>query len=376
MPEAETAEAHTEGTSNGVSSSFESDRAAFIAGITGEQAASDANGKADDSKAENGKADADEDSDLDDDTDADEADESEDEDESDEEDKSEQSADDDSDLDEEDDEDEKKVDGDTAKRLAQVKRTDKRLREQREKQFRAREAELDARESELKEARAEVAEFKSLISRMKNPYEVGDVLIELGLSEDDAEAASQALYARSKKYANDPKAREAITRAKGERELREEVSNLKKWREERETRDREAQESAAAQERGMKFLGDAAKLATEKTPLAATYLERSPERAYQRMAEITARLWDQTGEQPAAKKVIVELERDRRRELRDLGIDPKTRTAAAKATTDKPADKTKTAANGSKKPEKPSTSAKADDKKPLTKEDFIKGIFD
>ncbi len=352
---------------NGASSSIDADRAAFIAGIVG-----------DESKAEEAKpakeAPADDDSDLDDEDEAAETvkDDAED-------DLDEDETDDDSDLDEEDDDDEdegKEADKDTAKRIDKVKRTDKRLRERRETDFKTREASIQRTIDEWAPRIERAEKFEQRFGRGINPYEAAEVLAELGLKDEDFEAASQSLFVRTKKFADKPETRETVARLKEIRELREEARINREWREQQEAKARQTAEQSAAEKRTVAFIESATKATSEKTPLAAALIEKNPARAQAQIAEITGRYIDEHGVMPTPKQVVIALEKSRRQDLRDLGVDPKSITtiAAAKKATEAPADKAKPAA---KKTDKPAPSAKADDK-PTTsiKDDFINRKFD
>ncbi len=346
---------------NGASTAIDADKAAFIAGVVGDSAP-----KPDSTPPK--PAPADDDSDLDEDEDLETAAKDADEDIDEEDEK----PDDDSDLDEEDDED-KDADKDTAKRIDKVKRTDKRLRERRESDFKAREASIQKTIDEW-QPRIEKAEaFEKRFARGVNPYDVADVLADLGLKEEDFEAASQTLFARTKKFADKPETRETVARMKELRELRDEAKENKKWRDERDARDKQAAEEAAAERRTAAFLESTTKATTEKTPLAAALIEKNPARAHAQIAEIAGRYIDEHGVMPTPKQVIIALEKSRRQDLRDLGVDPKsiTSVAAAKKATDAPADKAKPAA---KKTDKPA--AKSDGKTSSLKDDFIHKRFD
>lgn len=253
----------------------------------------------------------------------------------------------DQDDDDEDDEDEDgKVDAATSKRLDKVRRTDKRLRERREADFRAREATIQRTVDEWKPRIEKSERNEKLIARLTNPFEVGDVLRELGMKEDDFEAASQTVFAQSKKFADDPKARAAIAQHKRDRELHEEIARLKAKDEARETADREAKEQAAQAESAMRFMRKIEKATdAEQYPLAAKQLAKNPKRFRERVAEVAVKLWDKTGEQPSIARVLRRYEKRQRAELADLGLDvsatAKTETQASKTTSKNGAVKTK-----------------------------------
>lgn len=363
---------HT-GTSNGVSTR-DAARAAFLAGMESEQEV----GKGDESDADDSSADddADLDSALDGDGDADEVDA--DADDSD-------AEDDDSDLDEDEDEtegDDEKVDGDTAKRLEKVRRTDKRLREQRDRDFKAREAELEqkvqaANENLRKEWEPRI-EKAERVERLMASRDLIALAKEAGYSEDDFADAARMFYAYSPDGAKDPKAKDAAARLRKEREQQARLDKLEKEREE-ERKERERELKQAEQQKHVDtFVGKVTKAVSDKLPLAKAYIAAEPDEARVEIEVIAGRIAQQLGRLPEPKAVMVELEKLERRRLRRHGIDPKSvkagstaSSAIAKAgTTDsktKPAPK-----KGDKKTTKKSADEAGDEKKLSPKEEFMR----
>ncbi|HSN26173.1 MAG TPA: hypothetical protein VLT45_07800 [Kofleriaceae bacterium] len=350
----------TETSSNGVASraSMHADaRAAFLAGDVGDDAGDDVDAK---------KAPADA---KDDDSDLDDADEDRDEVEADDEDDDK-----DKDLedDEDDDEDDKKApDKETARRLETVQRTDKRLREERERQFAAREAEINGQVDSLrKEWEPRIAapeKFERLAARAN--IDPVAVLQALGVTEDRYEHAAQVLYTLAKAK-DDPKARTAAAQLMKARELDEEISQLKKWREDREKAEKDREQQTAADREVDAFISNVTKAASDKTPLAKSLLKNDPDGAREELQIVAFRLAKETGRLPEAKAVMIALEKHQRAKLRKLGIDPKAR-GAAEALTESTA-KTTTAKTGEKKTAKKATTTVVDDDKPLTKEEYVR----
>ncbi len=365
-------------TSNGVSGSSDSyadARSAFLAMTGGEEAAESKPAAKAPAKSE----DADDDSDLDDEIEA--AAESDD-------DEIEASEDDDSDLDEEDEEADEKPDADTAKRLAAVQRTEKRMREQLKKDRAAMEAEFEAKakdyearvhaEIERWKPRVEAAEKFERAAERINHDPIG-VLKALGLKPERYEHAASSLYHLAKSK-DDPKSQAAVAQIIRDGETNAKLDELQKWREEREKLDKERETAdqkraaeAKAREDGQRLLDSYAKAASDKTPLAKTYLKSDPDGAREAMARIAMKLWDDGGKEPDPRAVMVAFEKERRGLLRKMGIDPKKLSAtAANAAIEK--SETKTAPKKGDKTVKPS--AKTDDSKPFTKDDFINGKYD
>lgn len=329
-------------------------RAAFLAGD--DTAAEDESPK--------GEVAKDDDSDLDEETERDDADDVE----VDAEDDSDE--DDDSDLDEDDEKTGEKVDADTAKRLAQVQRTDKRLREQRDRDFRARESELDAREAELKPHLEKLAKFERLAARAS--IDPVAVLHALGVSEDRFDGIAQVLY-KLAKGKTDPKFQTEAAQLMKERERDAEIEDLKKWREERERADKESAQTAAADRELDAYFGKVTKALGDKTPLSKAYLKANPSEARERMQILAFRIAKETGALPNERAVAVALEKDRRRVLRELGIDPKSRGAAAASAA---ATDSKTKTTPTKKGDKKTAPAKADEEKLSPREAFLRGKYD
>jgi hypothetical protein len=285
-------------------------------------------------------------------------------------------ADEDADLDEDDDKVEAKdadKDGETAKRLEKVRRTDKRLRERREQDFAKREADLNARESqiaeELKPHLEKLGKFEKAVSRVT--VDPASVLLALGLPEDRLEYAAQVIHTFAKAK-DDPKARAAVAQLMKDRERDDEIEGLKKKDTDREERERAREQKAAADRELDSYFGKVTKATSDKTPLAKAFIKANPEESRARMEVLAFKLAKEagTGSLPKERDVVIALEKDRRRILRDLGIDPKT-VSASKATAAIQASETKPPKKGEKKPTKPTTKS---DEKPSTKDEFIRGI--
>ncbi len=350
---------------NGHSVARDGDRAAFLsdfAGVADDKPAKGADkGKAE--KADADEADADDDADLDADLDEDEvkAD-------------ADEEPDEDSDLDEDEDkskDDEKDVDADTAKRLTQVRRTDKRLREQREKDFADRDRQFETQvqrfEAEWRPRVEAVEKFERSKERV-NVDPIG-VLQSLGLKPERFEHVAQMLYTLSKK--DDPKAQQAAAQLMRERETMDEIESLKKRLGDRDEADKERERQAAVVAQGEKMMAGFVKAASDKTPLAKTYLKSDPDGAKSDIARIAMKLIEETGKTPEPRAVMVAFEKERRSLLRKMGIDPKKLSATA---ANAAIEKSETKATP-KKAQK--STAKADDeKKKSPRDEFLSGKYD
>lgn len=232
--------------------------------------------------------------------------------------------DDDSDLD---DDKEEKPDADTAKRLEKIRRTEQRSRDQITKLQADFARERDSFIAEWKPKVEAAEKFEALKAQVKSNT-VG-VLLELGMTKEDFEFASHELYAESNaKGADDPKRRAAIAASKRERELASEVAKLKKRDEERDERETSTAQLQREQAQLDAYVEDVAKAASDKLPLSKKYLEANPKKARAKLVELANELTIATGSAPEPRDVMKALEKDRRRVLRELGIDPKTLTPA------------------------------------------------
>lgn len=359
-------EAHGKAGSNGVSSALDdrlaADRAAFLSGNAGDD-------EGEKTKAKPSKT-ADDDSDLDEDDDRDDdADEIEDEDD----DKSTVDKDEDdpdSDLDE--DDDSEKVEPEVAKRLDQVRRTDKRLREQREAHFKEQEAKLQGLVTELEQKwgkRIEAAEqFEQLKSRKHDPI---GILKAIGYDDADFADIAREAWAHSPDGAKDPKYKDAIAKTRRERELADKLSSVEKRLEEQAKAEKERNEQATREREVEAFIGKVSKSATEKTPLAQKFLEAEPQAARIELEVIAGRLAQQLGQMPDPKKVMIEFEKSQRRMLRRYGIDPTSLKAAAPSSSTK-TETTKAKMDAKKTVDKKTKTEEVDSDKPLSKADFIR----
>lgn len=231
--------------------------------------------------------------------------------------------DDDSDLEDEEEEAAKaKVDPEVAKRLAAVRRTEERAREQLARERQKLDAERETWNTQQKERLAKLERFEQLATRAR--YNVVEVLSELGVGEDDFEEAAREIYAHSKKAASDPKLKEATARSRRERELADEVKALKAKFEEREKTEAEKQQEAEVRRGIEHYVSSVAKAVPDTLPLAKQLIRSNPAKAHAKIEAIAAKIArENPGTVPDAKLVLRELEKDRRRTLRDLGIDPK-----------------------------------------------------
>lgn len=347
------------------------DRAAFLSGDDG------GTGETEKPKADEGNADRDdEDADLDDGDEEAETDEVEDADDTDE--------DDDSDLDEDDEPDKKPKDPEITKRLEQVRRTEQRMREQLAKERQSFEQERERLVADLKPRIERAERFESLIADGRAKYNAVAILSELGLTEDDFELVAHDLYAHSKTGAADPKRKEAVLRTKRERELHEKLSKIEREQAETKKAVEQREQQEKAQREAERYVDGVTKAIPDKFQLAKQYLAKNPERARADIEAVALRIARETGSLPDAKTVAKEFERERRRILRDHGVDPRSLYKNASTTTTTKADEKKAAPSTKGKPAPTKKAATTEPEQPLSfeeqrkrdREAFISGDFD
>lgn len=244
------------------------------------------------------------------------------------------------DVDEDDDDEEEAVkDPDLAKRLAAVRRTEQRQREQLERQRADFAREREQWQGETRELREHKQRFDSLAARAK--YDPYSVLKELGIRDEDMKATGEYLFA----FSNDPKAtdghRQYAQRAMREREAADKASAAEKRVEKLEQTLEEREAAAAAEREVDAFLGRVAKRATsEAAPITAALLAKNPKSARAALMVTAHELVKKHGLSvfPKSKDVIAAHERKERRALRERGIEPPaagTKPATGKVTGEK-----------------------------------------
>lgn len=362
----------TDGASGGLSyeQQLAADRAAFLSGDDGDELEQD-------SVAEANETEVDDDADLEEDDTDDDTEEADDSDE-------EEEADDDSDLDEDDEEpgDKKPKDPEVAKRLEQVRRTEQRMREQLAKERQSFEAERDKLIADLKPRLERAEHFESLTADGRAKYNAVAILSELGLTEDDFELVAHDLFAHSKAGAADPKRKDAVLRTKREREQAERLAKLERELSESRKSTEQREQQAQAQREAERYVDGVTKAIPEKFTLAKQYLAKNPERARADIEAVAIRLARETGSLPDAKTVAKEFERERRRILRDHGVDPRTlyKTATAAKPDDKKPAKGKTAPGKKVSTEARITRADEplsfEEQRKRDREAFVSGQFD
>lgn len=241
----------------------------------------------------------------------------------DDEDESDSAADDDADQDDEDELAAKaKADPELAKRLAAVRRTEQRHREGMARERASFDRERSEWQSQAKQLTEAQKRFESLAARVR--YNPTAVLRELGLIEDDFEAAAQHIASHSKAAGVTPAHRAAAERAMREREAADKATRAEERVEKLEQTIAQRERQAAEEQEVTAYLGRVARKATDETPLTKALVAKNPTRAREDLAVTAFALAQKLGQRPKAAAVVAAHEKKLARQLRDLGIEPPT----------------------------------------------------
>lgn len=248
-----------------------------------------------------------------------------------------------------------KADPDLAKRLAQVRKTERRGREALAKERAEAVSEFRRKEE------AFVAEWKPKVERAERfdalskqvRYKAVDVLLELGVKVDDLEDIARECYAHSPKGAAEPRNKDAVTRTAREKELASRLEATEKKMADREAAEAKRESEAKNHAEGMRYLGEVEKAATaDKHPVAARDMAKNAEKTRARIAGVAGEIWDSTGKRPEPASVLKAYEKIRREEIEDAKEAATVLTAPGKvagsATAKKPPPKTSPAPTATK----------------------------
>ena len=230
-----------------------------------------------------------------------------------------------------------KSDPELAKRLAAFRKTEQRARDALARDR----ASFDAERAEWTSGAKQIAEsaqrFERLAARAK--YDPAGVLMALGLTEDDMEHAGRQVYSRSKATTVKPEHRDAADREMRAREHADELSKLKQEHQElRDSLSRRDQEAAADRELAT-FFGRVARAVGDDSPLTKQFLAKNPARAQKALEHTAHELARKLGALPKPADVIRAHEKQRRRDLKDLGVEVPVVAAGTTKTAPKAGDK-------------------------------------
>ena len=223
-----------------------------------------------------------------------------------------------------------KVDPETARRLQQVQRQEKRAREGLAAERREFEAERQRWQDENRERVARAERFEKLSERAK--LDLASVAKELGISEEDFEYHAEQLYRRSPKGLKDPRHKALAEQSMREREQAARLEKLEKQIEDDRKARADAETKAAQQRAADEYIGRAVKAAGADTPIVRGMLAKNPERARQRLAQAALEMYHRDGEEPDPAAVVKELEAD----LREWGLTPPASGGTKDASTPEP----------------------------------------
>ena len=209
-------------------------------------------------------------------------------------------------------------DAKTQERLERIHREEKRVKAE----VQAERDKLAEEKKQVEEQRQEVERFEEVKKRAK--YDPVAAMKALGISEEDFDTVSKAIYMASPKAQKDPKLREAAAREKLRSETTSEVEELrneiKALREERE----QERAQQTQQQQIQQYTEAVTKIATssEDAPLVKKAMEGDPDGTKKALIAEAESLYQQTGEVPEHGDVVAALERAERARFEKYGVDP------------------------------------------------------
>lgn len=239
-------------------------------------------------------------------------------------------------------------DADLSKRLEAVQKAKKRALDE----VTAAKAELNSEVARHRQAieqeygsRIKAAEsFEKLKARAK--VDLVAVVRSLGIDGDDLDFGARQLHTEWKAWKGDPAAKDqsaaVIRRREYESKLEETQRELQELRDSITKRDEAQQAKAYADQ----YMGRVEKAIGVKAPIVRSMMAKNAEKTRARLGQVAYDLASETGEEPSPAEVVSALEKIRREELEELGIDP---AAVAKAPA-KPAVEPAVAAKPAGKP--------------------------
>ncbi len=215
---------------------------------------------------------------------------------------------------------EAKPDAETAKRLSVVQKAERRAKESiaTERAEFAREREKHA--ASVRDLEAKQSKLDSLAKRAR--LDPTAVLSELGLTDEDFEAAAQHLYVRRKGAVADPKTRAAAEAASRDRESADTVAKLQARLDARDKADAEREQAASNAASRDAYLDRVTKTVTADQPLLKALHAKNPAKARAELLQVGIELYRSEGEEPDPADVAAAWEQRKRAEIEDLGLAP------------------------------------------------------
>lgn len=217
-----------------------------------------------------------------------------------------------------------KLDDDTKKRLAAIQHREKKHNEK----VAADQAKFDALRKEWEPKLEAAAKFDAL--KGKGIAGLLEAAEHFGITGDDFEHAARALYARSPAAAKDPKTRAAAEETTWKRTMEQRVAAAEQEAAAAKKQLAERDQQAKIQARVDEYLGGIEKHAKtppkegqpDAAPLVRKLVETAPAKARALFHHVAIELLDATGAPASAADVVAELEKRRRADLAEMGIDP------------------------------------------------------
>jgi hypothetical protein len=256
-------------------------------------------------------------------------------------------------------------DPELAKRLAAVRRTEQRQREQLTRDRAAFDGERAQWKSQQQGSTDGQKRYEALVSRAK--LDPAGVLAELGVSDDDMEYAATQAYARSKKAAANPAYRAAAEQAQRQREAAEKTAANEKRIADLEAKLTERDQQAAVQRELDTYFGRALRKVDDTTPRTKKLIATNPKLARAELAATALELVEKGKKslpEIKAKELLAAHEKKIARRLRMYGVEDAAAPAAddaAKSATKKPAAAAKSNGKPGAKPADAAADTDADE---------------
>lgn len=253
------------------------------------------------------------------------------------------------------------IDASTQRGIDKVRREEKRAREALALEKLEWKREREREQSHLAPRLSELEKFEALKARAK--YDPVAVLGALGISEDDFDAVSRAVYAASKGAKSDPKNKAAAEAMMRDREAADRVATLEKKLAERDERDKQREQHETVMRQVNTYLDGVTKAVTDEHPLTKAFLAKKPADARRALHEIAVEITDPDNDDdaPTPSDVLAAYEKRRQAELEDLGVDWRVTAKNANTPPVKPSKTLGGAGSGATQSKKPTRDPKERD---------------
>lgn len=203
----------------------------------------------------------------------------------------------------------------TQKRLDQVRRAEKRMREAEAR----RDADFADKQRQWQKQVDRVAEIDKLAARIK--YDPIPALRALGVSDEDLITIAQAAYAESPEGQKDPARKAAAQQRLKEREKEDEIAAVKRENAEIRKMIEERDQAAKAQAEASKYIADINATAAKQYPLVAGLLKADPDETNDALVALYNTLGKKNGKAPKPAELVAAYDKKERARLTKLGVD-------------------------------------------------------